>query len=141
MLDVYWHCAEPGDCYLGRILAGLDAMLPSFSVLPPHFTMMNPMADENVKEAMHLMYGPILVQWADSDQDPTTLLLRVLASVVYNFDWIKKTAAARTDHPFNSIPLMFKHDLVETLKGLISIKPLSVIEMKVAAARKGHTMP
>jgi hypothetical protein len=24
VLDVYWHFSEPGDHYLGRILAGLD---------------------------------------------------------------------------------------------------------------------
>ena len=90
--------------------------------------MPSPMEDENVKEAMHLMYGPILVQWAETKQDPTSLLLRVLASVVHHFDWIKSIGAARTNHPFYSIPLMFKRELVETLKGLISIKPLLVIE-------------
>ena len=52
VLDVYWHCAEPGDCYLGRILAGLDAMKPKFSVLPPHFSLVDPMEDEDVHKAM-----------------------------------------------------------------------------------------
>ena len=128
VLDVYWQCAEPGDCYLGRILAGLDALKHSFSVLPPHFILVNPMNDPSVREAMYLMYGPILSKWAVSEQKPTGLLLRVISSVIFHFDWICEMAASSSDHPFNSLPLMFKPDLVEKLKGLITTEPSVVME-------------
>ena len=38
VLDVYWHFSEPGDHYLGRILAGMDPKKASFGDLPPHWT-------------------------------------------------------------------------------------------------------
>ena len=43
VLDVYWHFSEPGDHYLGRILAGLDPSLHSFGCLPPHFKTIAPL--------------------------------------------------------------------------------------------------
>ena len=101
VLDVYWHFAEPGDCYLGRILARLDALKPTFSVLPPHFNMTKPLENVDICEALHLMYGSIITKWGGSERDPTAMLMRVLASVVHHFDWIKMITAKRTNHPFN----------------------------------------
>ena len=37
VLDVYWHFSEPGDHYLGRILAGMDPKKASFGDLPPYW--------------------------------------------------------------------------------------------------------
>ena len=128
VLDVYWHCAEPGDNYLGRIMAGLNSLLPSFKVLPPHFNLENPVENEHVWEAMNLMYGPILNNWADTPQDPTGLLLRLLASVVYHFDWIQSMSQSGTEHIFNAIPLVFKPELVEELKKLVTIEPSVIID-------------
>lgn len=59
VLDVYWHCAEPGDSYLGRVLAGLDAHSADFNVLPPHFNIDAPLENRSVHRAMHIMYAPI----------------------------------------------------------------------------------
>ena len=63
VLDVYWHCAEPGDNYLGRLMAGLNSMRPTFKILPAHFDVVSPMLNASIAEAMHLMYGPILDKW------------------------------------------------------------------------------
>ena len=128
VLDVYWHFAEPGDNYLGRIMAGLDSLLPTFRVLPPHFNLEDPMGNEDIAEAMDLMYGPILNVWANTAQDPSGLLLRLLASIVHHFDWVQKMARTSTKHPFNAIPLIFKPELVKELKALITIEPSIVIE-------------
>lgn len=128
VLGVYWHYAEPGDCYLGRILAGLDAMKPSFSVLPPHFILTNPMSNLDFQEAMRLMYRPIIDKWASTKQDPTGLLLRLLASVIYHFDWVCEMAASSSDHPFKSLPLMFNTELVKRLKELITVEPSVVLD-------------
>jgi hypothetical protein len=49
ILDFYWHFAEPGDHYLGCCLADLDPNSEDFAILPPHFTVSNPI------EAVELM--------------------------------------------------------------------------------------
>ena len=76
VLDVYWHCAKPGDQYLRRVIAGLNALKASFKILPPHFEDKNALENPLVHEALNLMYGPILSRWAGTDQDPTGILLR-----------------------------------------------------------------
>ena len=37
MFNVYYHFSEPGDQYLGRLLAGLDPNNASFALIQPHF--------------------------------------------------------------------------------------------------------
>jgi hypothetical protein len=60
VLDIYWHFSEAGDAFLGRALAGMDPNKESFGILPPHFTMADPMADKDIKEAMELCFGTII---------------------------------------------------------------------------------
>ena len=62
VLDVYWHFEDPGDNYLGHVLAGLDALLADFNVLPPHFNLDVPLENSSICHAMDLMYGPICLQ-------------------------------------------------------------------------------
>ena len=81
VLDVYWHCVEPGDSYLGRLLSSINPLSPDFNVLPPHFDLESPMEDEDIHEAMELMYGPILLKWQGTPQDHSGVLLRLLTSV------------------------------------------------------------
>jgi hypothetical protein len=50
VLDIYWHFAEPGYHYLGRCLAGLDPNSEDFAVLPPHFTVGNPMENARIRQ-------------------------------------------------------------------------------------------
>ena len=76
VLDVYWHCANPGYQSLGCVTKGLNSLKASFKILPPHFKDENAIENPLVHEAMNLMYGPILSQWAGTDQDPTGILLR-----------------------------------------------------------------
>ena len=37
IFDLYFSFAEPGDCFLGRILAGLNCNSADFATLPHHF--------------------------------------------------------------------------------------------------------
>ena len=74
------------------------------------------------------MYGPILSKWDNIPQDPTGTLLRYLASIVFHFKWIQKTANLSTDYHFNAIPLLFKPNLVDALKPLMMTEPSSVIK-------------
>ena len=127
VLDIYWKCCEIGDYYLGRVLAGLNPLLATFNMLPPHFKCEDPMGNADIHEAMQMMYGPILKRWGGTACDPTSVLLRLLASVVYHMEWIRAVARKRTDHPFNSIPLMFTPELVVALKLLVTTDPSPVI--------------
>jgi hypothetical protein len=123
VLDLYWHFAEPGDTFLGRILAGLDPSSEEFGVLPPHWKLDDPMSNERIKEGMNLMFATILQRWGNTEVDPTGMLLFCLASVVWNSDFLKQTAAADSEHPFNMIPLLSNPDLLKDLKELVTLEP------------------
>jgi hypothetical protein len=63
VLDVYWQFAKVGDAYLGRCVCGLDPNQHStFSVLPPHWMVDNPVEDADIHDALLLMYGVIVAQ-------------------------------------------------------------------------------
>jgi hypothetical protein len=136
ILDIYWHIAEPGDCYLGRILYGLDPNDASFGSLPPQFIMTDLMSNVYVNEAMHLMYGPILRKWSDHEVDPTGLLLRCLPSVVWHSDFLKEWARTIPGHSFALIPLLNNESLLQELKKLVTTEPTE--SMKVATGIPPH---
>ena len=85
------------------------------------------MEDEIIPMAVAIMFGPILSKWANTPQDPTGLLLHLLANVVFHFDWIKSILRTRTDHHFNSIPLMFHLEIVDGLKKMVTTEPSPII--------------
>ena len=60
VLDLYWHFTEPGDTFLGHVLAGLDPNGEEFATLPPHWKLDDPMFNDRIKEAMNLMFATIL---------------------------------------------------------------------------------
>jgi hypothetical protein len=122
ILDLYWHFAEPGDTYLGRILAGLDPNEERFGSLPPHWTVDNPMGNAKIREAMNLMFATVLQKWGGSAVDPTGILLLCLASVVWNVEFLKSTAARIPGHPFGMIPLLSNAGLLAELKLLVTIE-------------------
>ena len=136
IFDIYWHIAAPGDCYLGRVLAGLDPNDASFGSLPPHFIMIDPMHNLDVKEAMQLMYGPILRRWSDHEVNPTGLLLRCLASVVWHSDFLQQWARTVPGHAFATIPLMNNGQLLQQLKVLVTTEPSE--SMKVPTGIPPH---
>ena len=58
VINVYCHCAKPGDEYLGRVMLGLNSLKPSLKVLSL-FKIENPLQNPSVWETMNLMYGQI----------------------------------------------------------------------------------
>jgi hypothetical protein len=87
VLDCYWHFCQTGDQYLGRILCGLDPNSNDFDVLPPHWSIMNPMSNnDDVKNGMEMMYGR---QFLDEHKDFVPILVRSLACFVYHSNDIK----------------------------------------------------
>ena len=124
VLDIYWHFAEPGDHYLGRCLAGLDPNSEDFAILPPHFTVGNPVENEQICEAIEMMYGPALQKRAGTiDSDPTALFCKVLPSLVYHSEYLQSTIRRVPGHPFAGIPILNHPALLRDLKELVTIKP------------------
>jgi hypothetical protein len=116
---VYWHFSQTGDQYLGRILALLDPNKPEFGTLPPHWKMVDPCSNEDIKEALQLCYGPIL----SSQPQETGKLLRGLASIVYHAKYITTVAQVDPRHAFNKIYLLQKPELLERLAALVTLEP------------------
>ena len=128
VLDLYWHFAAPGDHYLGRCIAGLDPNSENFAVLPPHFNMDEPMSNEFVRDGMRLMYGPILEKYAGGSIDPTGLLIRCLASVVYHSEFLADFAGEHPGHPFALLPLLNNTTLLSKLQSLVTLEPIGQIK-------------
>ena len=63
MFEIYLGFAEPGDQYLGRLLAGLNPNKATFAVIPPHFN--EGMENECIKEAMELCFRGVIDQVAE----------------------------------------------------------------------------
>jgi hypothetical protein len=123
VLDVYWHFGSMGDHYLGRILAGLDPNDPSFATLPPHRMLVNPMMDEGVAKAMRMMYGGIIEAYKGKPHDPSPILLRCLASIVYHSESLLDIMENIPGHAFTNMSLLHDRALHDHLQALVTIKP------------------
>ena len=82
------------------------------------------MGNEKIREAMNLMFATVLKKWGGSVVDPTGtgILLLCLASVVWNVEFLKTTAAAIPGYPFGMIPLLSNAGLLAELKLLVIIE-------------------
>ena len=86
--------------YLGRILAEIDPKQEIFGMLPPHWNAdKSNVGNTKIGEAMNLMFATVLQKLGGSAMDPTGILLLCLASVVWNVEFLKLTAAAIPGHP------------------------------------------
>ena len=119
VLDVYWQFAEVDDAYLGRCLCGLDPNHSTFSVLPPHWTVDNPVEDADIHDALQLMYTVIITRHPSS----IAVLVRVLASVVFASDWLLATAGRHAGHPFSAVPLLQHPELLLRLRTKVTTAP------------------
>jgi hypothetical protein len=119
VLDVYWQFADVGDAYLGRCLCGLDPNLSTFSVLPPHWTVDDPVHDPDIEDALQLMYGVIIAQHPNS----IAVLVRLLASVTFASDWLLASSAQYAGHPLSAVPLLQNPELLNRLKMKVTIEP------------------
>lgn len=124
VLDCYWHFGSVGDQYLGRILAGFNPNKQDFGTLPPHWTLIDPLSNELVVEAMDLMYGPILESYPPTSREkPIGLLLRCLASVVYHSPTLIATMVEHPGHSFGKLPVLHNRELLGRLQLLVTIAP------------------
>jgi len=123
VLDVYWHFGSVGDHYLGRILCGLDPNDSSFSVLPPHWNLEDPLGNASIMKAMRSLYGPIMDGYTGRKENPSGILLRCLACIVYHSDSLRKTWVKYPGHDFSKLTILHDSLLLDDLKQLVTLQP------------------
>jgi hypothetical protein len=137
LFEVYLGFAEPGDQYLGRLLAGLEPNKASFACIPPHFKC--GMENRFIKEAMELCFGGIMSQTHDPfqrgnndnslRQNVKAVLLRCLASIVHHSNDLKECILRNPGHPFINIPILRNENLLGTLKNLVTLEKSDAIQI------------
>ena len=134
MFEVCLGFAEPGDQYLGRLLAGLLPNSAEFAVIPPHF--LCGMENKYLAEAMNLCFRGIIdnagrnINGVVSLRANTkSLLLRYLASMVHHSESFLKVVEADPGHCFASIPIFTNFSLLCELKKLLTSEPSDRIRM------------
>jgi hypothetical protein len=123
VLDVCWHFASIGDHYLGRILAGLQPNDAGFATLPPHFNIPDPMGNADVARAMGMMFHSVIANCEGQSNNPTPMLLRCLACVVYHADSMLEVMVNTPGHDFSKIPVFHDKPLLEKLQELVTTDP------------------
>jgi hypothetical protein len=104
VFDIYLLFAEPGDNYLGRLLAGLDLNSGDLVVLPPHFDLSPGHPD--IQEALEICFGNILNLYEDTNGGLAGVFTMCLASIVYHMDtFIRPVVERDSKHPFATIAL------------------------------------
>ena len=124
IFDIYLLFAEPGDQYLGRILAGLSPNSVDFAVLPPHFP--QGMTHPLIAEAMGICFGNIIELYANENGGGggglVGVLLLFLGSLVYHMDtFIRPFVESNPRHPFSAIPLLQYPDLLCELQAMVTV--------------------
>ena len=112
VLEVYWKYSMIGDTYLGQCLAGFDPDKAGFGMLPPHFKE----GTENpfIMEGLQLCFGAILLRFGGARIKGALLLF--LASIIYHADnFLIPHIAKNSSHPFLSIPILSKPELLKKL--------------------------
>ena len=130
VLDVYWYFSEPGNHYLGRILAGMDPKKASFGALPPHWSLTNPMENPDIALAMELLFGPVLRKHAGCEARPTGLLLRCAACIVYHSDSLVSKMVSHPGHDFTKIVILHDKNLLDRLSLLVTTAPTNGVMNK-----------
>jgi hypothetical protein len=97
--------------------------MSSFASLPPHWRLVNPLANERVALAMEMMYGRILTRHKNTADDPTAMLLRCLACIVFHSEAILATMIANPGHDFCKLSILHNPGLLHDLRLLVTTAP------------------
>lgn len=133
MFEVYLGFAEPGDQYLGRLLAGLLPNSAEFGVIPPHFIC--GMENSCIKEAMNTCFRGIIDDARDGADgmslrsNAKAMLLRCLACMVHHSESLKTVIQNKPGHILGSIPILSNENLRLQLKTLLISKASDRIRM------------
>jgi hypothetical protein len=82
------------------------------------------MESVSIREAVEMMYGPSLLQWAGTkDLDLTALFCKVLPLLIYHLEFLQSIIRRVPVHPFAGILLVNNPALLWDLKELVTVKP------------------
>ena len=121
VFDIYFNFGIAGDCYLGRVLAGLDPNSDTFSILPPHF---KDSSNACVEKGLCSLYDKLPVVYPNL----RGVFLLGLASVVYHSDFLLRITCNDPTNPIAQIALLQNPELLYELKKLVSLEQCA--EMK-----------
>ena len=119
VIECYWHFSSEGDRMLGRILAGLDPNHESFDVLAPHWTVLDQMADPDIKAGMMLTYGRII----EEHSQHLPVLLRAFACVIYHSESLLEVVINNTSHDFSKLAILQQLELLHRLRQKVTLEP------------------
>ena len=85
----------------------------SFGGLPSHWILSNPIENEDILRAMNMLFGPIMRKHRGRDYDPTAMLLRCAACIVYHSDSLLDEMVCHPGHDFTKIAILHDKDLLE----------------------------
>ena len=118
VLDLYGPLSLR-DMMVGRVLAGLDPYdQGKFNVLPPHWTVLDPMGDEDIKEGLVITFGNI----AKRHSTHLPVLLRVFASVVYHSESLLEVMSRNNRHEFSKMAILQQRSLLQRLREKVTIE-------------------
>ena len=85
---------------------------------------------------MQLMYGTIIRNFESS----VSILVCLLASVVYHGDWLIAVSVKKAGHPFSAIPLLQNPLLLARLKAKFTILPSPLMSQAtgICSTTKSH---
>ena len=121
VLDVYWHFSEPGDHYLGRILSGMDPSKANFGTLPPHFSVVDPLSDPDIKKAAEMVFGGLLNAYTGLPNDPKPILIRSLACLVFHSEELISVMNSSPGHDFTKITILHDGELLNSLRNKVTL--------------------
>jgi hypothetical protein len=132
VLNTYMVLENAGDCFVGRVAAGLPILRKVFAVLPPRFTSSNTKVDV----ALAAMFGqPYLY-----GQDFAVVLRHALASLCFHKEWLETLPQT---HYWHSTYLAQNPDIWSELQRLVG--PLKYggddLQSRYASATFRHIPP
>ena len=75
--------------------------------------MLNPIENEDILRAMNMLFGPILHKYNGCDYDPTAMLLRCAACIVYHSYSLLNQIMTYPGHDFIKIIIIHDKDILE----------------------------
>ena len=81
------------------------------------------MRNEDVSHAMTLLFGHILAKHGGSASDPTAMLLRCAACIVYHSESLLSRLVSHPGHSFTKIAILHDRDRLERLNNLVTTEP------------------
>jgi len=89
----------------------------------------DPLLHPQVREAMLLSFAMIIQKWGSVEKvNPTGLLLRCLAVMVWHSPFLVETTRKYLGHPFAVLPLLNNPQLLEQLRPLVVLDTIGHIQ-------------